>query len=58
MNEKSSRQTQLNELLLLADNEALVALVKTFTKDNARKRQQSIDYLQQRESQVSEDESK
>jgi hypothetical protein len=58
MNDKSSRQTQLNELLQVADNDALVDLVKKFTKDNARKSQQSIDYLQQREMQINEDESK
>ncbi|NQZ07850.1 MAG: hypothetical protein HRT35_11875 [Algicola sp.] len=57
MNDKHSRQSQLNELLKVADNEALVSLVKTFTKDNAHKSQLSIDYLQQRESQIIEDES-
>lgn len=58
MNDKSSRQAQLNELLLVADNDALVALVKKFTKNNDNKSQQSIDYLQQRETQMSEDESR
>jgi hypothetical protein len=47
MNDQNSLQTRLNEVLLAADNESLVALVKMLAKGDIAKCQQSIEFLQQ-----------